>query len=82
MKKTKLPILFLSGNDLQLTELGIKDDEDCIPEIRDVVFYKITALSPYFYGEYEYTCVHTANQNFICPKIIGEVEHIIHNPNL
>lgn len=74
MKAVKLPVLFLTGNDLQLTELGIKQDEDCIPEIRTVLFYEITALSPYFYDDNEYTCIYTANQNFICPLKINEVE--------
>jgi hypothetical protein len=77
MEAIKLPVLFLTGNDLQLTELGIKQDEDCEPEIRTVLFYQITALSPYFTDDNEYTCIHSANQNFICPKQIKEVETII-----
>jgi len=79
MKAIKLPVLFLSGNDLKLTELGIKQDEDCTPEIRIVLFYHITALSTYFSDDNEYTCIHTANQNFICPKQIKEVESILNN---
>ena len=77
MKPIKLPVLFLSGSDLQLTELGIKQDEDCDPEIRIVLFYQIVAISPYLSDNNEYTCIHTANQNFICPKKISEVELLI-----
>lgn len=73
MKPIKLPVLFLSGNDLQLTELGIKQDEDCEPEIRTVIFYSIAALSPYYFDDKTYTCIHTAAQNFICPMIIDDV---------
>lgn len=77
MNAIKLPVLFLNGNDLQLTELGVKSEDDCIPEIKMVLFYNIDAISPYTHQGNSYTCIHTAAQDFICPKQIEIVESII-----
>lgn len=79
MTPIHLPILFLSDTDQQLVALGITTDDDCPPEVRQMTFYRIDALSPYYYDDKEYTCIHTASQSFICPKEIGEVEKLIIN---
>jgi len=67
MKAISLPVLFLNGNDLQLTELGVKSEDECIPEIKEVLFYRIDAISPYNYKGENYSIIHTASQDFICP---------------
>jgi hypothetical protein len=77
MKGIKLPVLFLNGNDLQLTELGVKSEDECVPEVRNVLFYRIDAASPHFLDEKECTCIHTASQDFICPMPLKEVERIL-----
>lgn len=77
MKAISLPVLFLNGSDLQLTELGVKSEDDCVPEIKTVLFYNIDALSPYTHNGNAYTCIHTAAQDFICPKPINQVEQIL-----
>lgn len=77
MKGIKLPVLFLNGNDLKLTELGIKQEEECVPEIRYAVFYRIDAISPHTHDGQECTCIHTAAQDFICPMPMADVEHIL-----
>lgn len=71
--KVKLPILFNKETDNTLIELGVKSEEECIPETRDMIFLNIDALSPYFYNDNEFTCIHTSNQNFICPMLMNEV---------
>jgi len=77
MKAIKLPVLFLNGNDLKLTELGVKSEEECVPEVRQVLFYRIDAISPHTQDGKGCTCIHTAAQDFICPMPINEVERIL-----
>lgn len=48
MKSIKLPVLFLNGNDLRLTELGIKEEEECVPEVKSVIFCRSVNAS-YFH---------------------------------
>ena len=77
MKAISLPVLFLNGSDLQLTELGVKSEDECIPEIKQVLFYHIDAASPHTHDGQECTCIHTASQDFICPMSLEEVERIL-----
>jgi hypothetical protein len=77
MKAIKLPVLFLNGNDIQLTELGVKSEDECVPEVRTVLFYRIDAVSPHTHDGQECTCIHTAAQDFICPMPLKEVERIL-----
>ena len=74
MKSIKLPVLFLNGNDLRLTELGIKEEEECVPEVKSVIFYRIDAISPHTHDGVEITCIHTAAQDFLCPMKIQDVQ--------
>jgi len=77
MKAISLPVLFLNGSDLQLTELGVKSEDECIPEVKQVLFYRIDAASPHIHDGQECTCIHTAAQDFICPMPLKEVERIL-----
>lgn len=77
MKAISLPVLFLNGTDLRLTELGVKLEEECVPEVRNVLFYRIDAASPHIHDGKECTCIHTAAQDFICPMSLKEVEQIL-----
>jgi len=77
MKGIYLPVLFLNGSDLQLTELGVKLEEECVPEVREVLFFHIDAASPHIHDGQECTCIHTAAQDFICPMPLKEVERIL-----
>lgn len=77
MKAIKLPVLFLNGNDIQLTELGVKSEDECVPEVRTVLFYRIDAVSPHILDGTQCSCIHTAAQDFICPYQISEVEKIL-----
>lgn len=79
MKGIYLPVLFLNGSDIKLTELGVKSEDDCIPEINQVLFYRIDAASPIIHDEQDCTCIHTASQDFICPMSLKEVERILEN---
>lgn len=77
MKAIKLPVLFLNGSDVQLTELGVKSEDECVPEVRTVLFYRIDAVSPHMLDGTQCSCIHTASQDFICPYPISEVEQIL-----
>lgn len=77
MKAIKLPVLFLNGNDVQLTELGVKSEDECVPEVRTVLFYSIDAVSPHILDGRQCSCIHTAAQDFICPLPLDEVEKIL-----
>ena len=77
MKAIRLPVLFLNGSDLQLTELGVKSEDECIPEIKHVLFYRIDAISPHIHDGQDCSCIHTSAQDFICPMNLDEVQQIL-----
>lgn len=79
MKGVKLPVLFLSGTDMKLTELGVKLEDECVPEVRTVLFYRIDAVSPHMMDGIQCSCIHTAAQDFICPMPLDEVERTLNN---
>jgi hypothetical protein len=78
MQPISLPILHHSDNTATFKEMGIDYSlDEC--ELRNMVFYHINAISPYFDNEKEYTNIHTNGSEYICPLTIKEVKNIIKN---
>lgn len=77
MKSIKLPVLFLNDNDLELTELGIKSESDCVPEIIGMLFYNIDAISHITHRGQKCTCIYSGGTEFISPLSIYEVQQIL-----
>ncbi len=74
--KVQLPIFFHTDNTSDLFNLDVEFKvKDC--SIRQVTFYIINAIAPYFEDGKVYTTIHSNGDNFLCPLSIQEVEKII-----
>ena len=77
--KVTLPILYNSSENAALAELDIKisihDNE-----VRQLTFYSIALLAPYYGSEEErvdYTTIESNGDSWICPMPKGQVEQMI-----
>ena len=68
----ELPILFNSEQQSQLKELGV-DTAIEETEVRQVTFYNIDAVAPYYENGNEYSCIHVSGMEFLCPMKYQEV---------
>lgn len=76
--KIKLPVFYHTEETANEFELGVKYNiTDC--EIREVIFYDISAIAPYIKDEEEYCTIHTPSGSFIARRLITEVEKLIDN---
>lgn len=74
-KGIDLPILHHSDSTNSFKDLGIEYPlSEC--EIREITFYHINAISPYYdtKEDFEYTSIHTNNTEFICTLPIDKVK--------
>ena len=78
MQPILLPILHHSDNTATFKEMGIDYSlDEC--ETRDMTFYHINAISPYYENDKEYTNIHTNGSEYICTLLIKDVKNIIKN---
>ena len=74
--KLKLPIFFHNDTTEAKDKMGLGHSlSDC--DIREVVFYKIDALSPHYEDGNSYTEIFTSKDSFICPYTIEKIEQLI-----
>ena len=77
-KGIALPILHHSDSTNSFKDLGIEYPlSEC--EIREVIFYHINAISPYYdtIEDNEYTNIHSNNTEFLCTLPIDNVKNEI-----
>lgn len=74
--KLKLPVFFHTDETANEFELGVKYNiTEC--EVRQVVFYDITAIAPFFKDGKEFCTIHTPSGSFIARRLMSEVEKLI-----
>lgn len=69
----KLPILFLTDEQLDQQEQGVPPDlRDC--DERTMTFYEVSATVPYYVGKRTLTRIYIPGNYFLCPLTPDEVE--------
>lgn len=76
INRIELPILHHNDSTSLLKDIGVEYSlEQC--EVRDMIFYHINAISPYYDNDKEYTNIHTNGSEYICPLKIEQVRKVI-----
>jgi len=78
MNPIKLTVLHHSDSTCTLKDLDIEYSlEDC--DRREVAFFNIAAISPFYEGEKEYCTIHSNSTQYVADHTYSEVLEIILN---